>query len=93
MQCHKHQDIAFLESDGVGSHDVSDFEAQSHGPLISLCTLHGMDYSRPRNTQFRALAAYPGGLVTAGFLKEFQSLPHPLLPGLAWRTCLLTSDL
>lgn len=34
MQCLKHQDIAFLESDGVGSHDVSDFEAQSHGPLI-----------------------------------------------------------
>lgn len=34
MQCLKHQDVAFLESDGVGSHDVSDFEAQSHGPLI-----------------------------------------------------------
>ena len=34
MQCHKHQDVAFLESDGVGSHNESDFEAQSHGPLI-----------------------------------------------------------
>jgi len=34
MQCHEHQDVAFLESDGVGSRDKSGFEAQSLGPLI-----------------------------------------------------------
>jgi len=50
-----------------------------------------MNKSRPHNNRFRGLAAYPGGLLAAGFLKHFLSLyiPHPLLPGLSWRTCLL----
>jgi hypothetical protein len=73
--------------DDVDSHDLLNFEAQSHGPLTHCLRFAGWVAPPPRKTRFRmAGQPCPGGTDYPLASNERFQLIHPPFPGFAWRT-------
>jgi len=72
--------------DDVDSHNLLNFEAQSHGPSTHCLRFAGWVTPPPRKTRFRmAGRPCPGGTdYPLGSNERFQ-LVHPPFPGFAWR--------
>ena len=71
--------------DDVDSHNLLNFEAQSHGPFTRCLRFAGWVAPPPRKTRFRmAGQPCPGGTdYPLGSNERFQL--HPPFPGFAWR--------
>ena len=84
------QHVAFRDSDNVGSHDLTDFGAQSHSPLVR-CLRFAVQVTRhhARLASDWLPRPWSGGTSPAGFHRKVSAchvIPFPRL-GLAHRSC------